>query len=226
MRAQPLLLLILGIAFFAGASTRELRPALAGASDPRHRPAGDSDRSTRWSGSASSARLTMVIGLVASQVLVRRFERVGQARLARLLFAFTARPGRRRGRASRWRAASRSRSSACWLYYLHALADRRRVETTWVNEQITDSSVRATVISMTGQADAIGQVAGGPGARRARHRLLAADGAARGRRPARAGARALRPRDPARRARAGARRPDHDARRRADHLRSPRTAAL
>ena len=33
---------------------------------------------------------------------------------------------------------------------------------TWVNQQITDSSVRATVNSITGQADAIGQAAGGP----------------------------------------------------------------
>src|SRR5207244_8776825 len=34
--------------------------------------------------------------------------------------------------------------------------------TTWLNQQITDSSVRATVISMSGQANAIGQAGGGP----------------------------------------------------------------
>jgi DHA3 family tetracycline resistance protein-like MFS transporter len=33
---------------------------------------------------------------------------------------------------------------------------------TWLNRQITDSSVRATVFSLTGQANAIGQAAGGP----------------------------------------------------------------
>ena len=33
---------------------------------------------------------------------------------------------------------------------------------TWVNQQVTDSSVRATVLSITGQADAIGQATGGP----------------------------------------------------------------
>jgi hypothetical protein len=33
---------------------------------------------------------------------------------------------------------------------------------TWLNEQITDSSIRATVISLTGQSNAIGQTAGGP----------------------------------------------------------------
>jgi MFS transporter, DHA3 family, tetracycline resistance protein len=34
--------------------------------------------------------------------------------------------------------------------------------TIWLNEQITDSSVRATVLSISGQADAIGQAGGGP----------------------------------------------------------------
>lgn len=34
--------------------------------------------------------------------------------------------------------------------------------TTWLNAQISDSSVRATVLSLSGQADAIGQTAGGP----------------------------------------------------------------
>ena len=33
---------------------------------------------------------------------------------------------------------------------------------TWLNRQITDSSVRATVLSLTGQANAIGQAGGGP----------------------------------------------------------------
>jgi DHA3 family tetracycline resistance protein-like MFS transporter len=33
---------------------------------------------------------------------------------------------------------------------------------TWLNQRIDDSSVRATVFSVSGQADAIGQVAGGP----------------------------------------------------------------
>ena len=33
---------------------------------------------------------------------------------------------------------------------------------TWLNQQITDSRVRATVISITGQSDAVGQAIGGP----------------------------------------------------------------
>lgn len=34
---------------------------------------------------------------------------------------------------------------------------------TWLNQSITDSSVRATVLSMNSQANAFGQIAGGPG---------------------------------------------------------------
>jgi hypothetical protein len=34
--------------------------------------------------------------------------------------------------------------------------------TIWLNDQITDSTVRATVFSITGQGDAIGQAGGGP----------------------------------------------------------------
>ena len=34
--------------------------------------------------------------------------------------------------------------------------------TTWLNRQITDSSVRATVLSISGQANAVGQATGGP----------------------------------------------------------------
>ncbi|HZS31033.1 MAG TPA: MFS transporter [Gaiellaceae bacterium] len=34
--------------------------------------------------------------------------------------------------------------------------------TTWLNDLVTDSSVRATVLSISGQANAIGQAAGGP----------------------------------------------------------------
>jgi hypothetical protein len=53
-------------------------------------------------------------------------------------------------------------AAGMWLYYLtRSLIEP--VYRTWLNEQITDSSVRATVISMTGQSDAVGQVAGGPG---------------------------------------------------------------
>jgi MFS family permease len=160
IRAQPLLLLILGIAFFAGASTesfdrlwqahviRDIGLPGLGSLDP-----------VVWFGLLGA--VSMVIGLVTSEVLVRRFERVGQARLARLLFLFTA---VQVGGVLVFALAGNLALAVAglWLYSLtRSLVNP--VFTTWLNENITDSSVRATVISMTGQSDAIGQVAGGPG---------------------------------------------------------------
>ena len=46
------------------------------------------------------------------------------------------------------------------VFFARDLADP--LYTTWLNAQISDSSVRATVLSLSGQADAIGQAAGGP----------------------------------------------------------------
>jgi DHA3 family tetracycline resistance protein-like MFS transporter len=160
VRAQPVLLLILAIAFFAGASTESFDrlkeahllldvglPSL-GSLDP-----------VVWFGIFSAG--SMLIGLGASQLLVRRFERAGQAGLARLLFALTA-VQVVAVVAFAFAGELALAIGALWLYYLtRQLADP--VETTWVNEQITDSRVRATVLSITGQSDAIGQVAGGPG---------------------------------------------------------------
>jgi DHA3 family tetracycline resistance protein-like MFS transporter len=49
--------------------------------------------------------------------------------------------------------------------FLLAILSRRLLDplyTTWLNDLVTDSSVRATVLSISGQANAIGQAAGGP----------------------------------------------------------------
>ena len=94
-------------------------------------------------------------------MLVRRFERSGQERLARLLFVLTAVQVVTVvvfALAGNFALAV----AGMWLYYLtrHLIAP---ISMTWMNEQITDSRVRATVISINGQSDAIGQVAGGPG---------------------------------------------------------------
>ncbi|MEO7754196.1 MAG: MFS transporter [Terracoccus sp.] len=50
--------------------------------------------------------------------------------------------------------------AAVWLRSA-AMAFSRPIEATWLNRNL-DSGTRATVLSMTGQADAIGQVSGGP----------------------------------------------------------------
>jgi MFS transporter, DHA3 family, tetracycline resistance protein len=160
VRAQPLLLLILGIAFFAGASTESFDrlwqahmildvglPGL-GSLDP-----------VVWFGIFGV--VTMLLGLVGSQLLVRRFERAGQERLARILLALTG----AQVVAVLVFAFAGSLGLAVaglWLYYL-TRSLIAPISMTWINQQITDSSVRATVISISGQSDAIGQVAGGPG---------------------------------------------------------------
>jgi DHA3 family tetracycline resistance protein-like MFS transporter len=49
--------------------------------------------------------------------------------------------------------------------FLAALLARRLLSplyNAWLNRQITDSSVRATVLSISGQANAVGQATGGP----------------------------------------------------------------
>ena len=159
VRGRPLLLLIVAVAVFAGASTESFDrlweahflldvglPKL-GSLDP-----------VVWFGVFAAS--TAVTGIVASHALVRRFERVGQQELARTLLSATvvqvagvvafALAG------MLWLAAA-----AFWLYYA-TRSVTGPVYTTWLNENIADSSVRATVNSISGQADAIGQVAGGP----------------------------------------------------------------
>ena len=159
VRMQPMLLLVVGIAFFAGASSesfdrlwqahliRDVGLPGIGALNP-----------VVWFGILGA--VTMVIGLIASQVLVRRFERVGQARLTKLLTVFTS----VQVVAVVVFALAGNFALAVlgmWLYYLtRSLINP--VYQTWLNEQITDSRVRATVISITSQSDAIGEVAGGP----------------------------------------------------------------
>jgi MFS transporter, DHA3 family, tetracycline resistance protein len=159
VRAQPVLLMIVAIFFFAGASTesfdrlwqalviREIGLPGLGALDP-----------VVWFGIVGV--VSSVLGLLATQVLVRRFDRAGQVGLAKILFGVSA---VQLGAVVVFAVAGSFvlAVAGVWLYYL-TRSVAGPVESTWLNEQITDSSVRATVISITGQSDAIGQVAGGP----------------------------------------------------------------
>jgi DHA3 family tetracycline resistance protein-like MFS transporter len=102
----------------------------------------------------------MVNGIIGTTLLIRRVERRGLTTIstsllccaafelvAMLVFALAWSP---------WAAivgvlgVFLGRSLASPLY------------TIWLNDQITDSRVRATVFSITGQGDAIGQAGGGP----------------------------------------------------------------
>jgi DHA3 family tetracycline resistance protein-like MFS transporter len=102
----------------------------------------------------------MILGFFAVGRLLKRFERGGSQIVASSLFAFTlfelaamllfALTG------SPWVAIA----AALGVFLARNLATP--MYTIWLNEQITDSTVRATVHSIAGQADAIGQAGGGP----------------------------------------------------------------
>jgi MFS transporter, DHA3 family, tetracycline resistance protein len=102
----------------------------------------------------------MILGFAAIGRLITRVERGGRQTVAHSLFGFTllemaamlvfALSG------SAWLAIA----ALLGVFFARDLA--WPLYTTWLNEQITDSSVRATVISMSGQANAIGQAGGGP----------------------------------------------------------------
>ncbi|MDQ3823009.1 MAG: MFS transporter [Actinomycetota bacterium] len=159
VRAQPVLILLIGIALVGGMSS-EAFDRLKEAHFIRDvgLPAIGGFDAVVWFGAFSA--VAMVFGFFVLGRLQKRFERVGSAGLAKLLLAFTA------VMIGGLLCYALTGSAAVAIVALLAVLLTRGVVyplwETWVNEQITDSSVRATVISITGQADAIGQTAGGP----------------------------------------------------------------
>jgi DHA3 family tetracycline resistance protein-like MFS transporter len=159
VRAQTLLLLIVAIAFFAGMASEGLDrlweahlireiglPTLAGL-DP-----------VVWFGVINAGGLAA--GILLTSLLVPRFEHAGDAGLARALLALTAVLS-----ASVVVFGLASAFALGFAAYMIARLARRIADPlfiTWLNRNIDDSSVRATVISMTNQSDSIGEFAGGP----------------------------------------------------------------
>ena len=102
----------------------------------------------------------MVLGFFGTGWLLRRFERGGPELVTSSLFALTV--------LEMGAMLAFALTGAIWVaigallgvFFARDLAGP--LYTIWLNEQITDSSVRATVLSISGQADAIGQAAGGP----------------------------------------------------------------
>jgi MFS transporter, DHA3 family, tetracycline resistance protein len=158
-RRTPIILLLLATTLFAGAASeafdrlreahliRDVGLPQLGSLDP-----------VVWFGVFGVA--SMVVGLVGSTVLLRHFERATRGGMARLLFMLTA------VLAAGWMVFALAGNLALAVGALLVAGLARSLVgplyMTWLNQQITDSSVRATVISISGQADAIGQTAGGP----------------------------------------------------------------
>jgi DHA3 family tetracycline resistance protein-like MFS transporter len=102
----------------------------------------------------------LLAGLVASTLMIRRFDRASNPALARVLFALTF--VEVAGFIAFGLAGGLGLAVAAVLVTQLARSLVRPVYITWLNQQITDSSVRATVISIAGQADAVGEAGGGP----------------------------------------------------------------
>ena len=159
VRGQPVLLMLLGIAFFIGTAS-EAFDRLKEAHFLREiglPTIGDLD-AVVWFGGFTA--VAMLFGFFAVGALQRRFERVGTGSIARLLFAFTAAMA-----AAQLVFALTGGAFVAVVALLATMLARQIVAPLWdiwVNQQITDSSVRATVNSISGQADAVGQAAGGP----------------------------------------------------------------
>jgi len=104
--------------------------------------------------------VVMVFGFFAVGSVIRRVDRGGTPTVARLLVVFTL------AMIAGQIAFALGRSfwfvMAVFLAALLARGLLAPLYTTWLNRQITDSSVRATVLSISGQANAIGQATGGP----------------------------------------------------------------
>ena len=102
----------------------------------------------------------MILGIVAIGPLIKRVERGGRRVVIDFLFAFTA--------LQLVAMLAFALTGSTWIAIAALLGVFFSRDlgiplyTTWLNEQITESSVRATVFSIGGQANAIGQAGGGP----------------------------------------------------------------
>jgi DHA3 family tetracycline resistance protein-like MFS transporter len=157
--AQPIILLLVGVELFMGMSSeafdrlkeahflRDIGLPAVGDLDP-----------VIWFGIFWLAG--MVLGFAAIGRLIKQVERGGRQAVTQSLFGFTvlelaamllfALTG------STWVGIA----ALLGVFFARDLAGS--LYTIWLNEQITDSSVRATVLSISGQANAIGQAGGGP----------------------------------------------------------------
>ncbi len=159
VRAQPLVALILAITFFAGMSTEAL-DRLWEAHFLR-----DIGLPELWSLDpvwwfAVFRVGEMLLGMAGTTLLLKRIQKFPAQSMARVLIVLTA---LQLGAILVFGFAGGLLVAIAgyWLYSLtRSLANPAYM--TWLNQNITDSRVRATVISFSGQIDAVGQAGGGP----------------------------------------------------------------
>ena len=159
VRGHHLLLLMLAIAFLWGMWTESFdrlwqAQLLTGVGLPDVGNVSD----IVWIGLLTAAAL--VIGIVVTHIAVARLEEASRERLARVLLAANA--------VILGSALVFALAGVPWLAivaYAAVCGCRSLIvplQSAWVNRTIEDSSVRATVLSIVSQSDAVGQVAGGP----------------------------------------------------------------
>jgi len=159
VRAQPLLLAILGIAAFAGMWSesydrlwqahviRDVGLPTVGGLEP-----------VVWFG--LFAVVGMLLAIAVAEPLRRRLEDAGPEKLARTLFRLDA--------LLLLASLLFALAGALWLamlasFTLFLARDLASpIFAAWLNRSVKESSVRATVLSITNQADAVGQWTGGP----------------------------------------------------------------
>jgi DHA3 family tetracycline resistance protein-like MFS transporter len=157
--AAPVIVLLAGVEIFMGASSeafdrlkeahflRDVGLPAVGSLDP-----------VVWFGIFWLVGMLLNIAAIGS--LIKSVERGGRQTVAHFLFGFTA--------IELVAMLAFALSGHVWIaiaallgvFFCRNMAGP--LYNTWLNEQITDSSVRATVISLTGQANAVGQAGGGP----------------------------------------------------------------
>lgn len=158
VRGRPLLLTILLVAAVLGAASEGFdRLNTAHFIDNIGLPSLGPLKPVVWFGVMSVAGSLLGIGGVS--IMRRRLDTKNDAAVTRTLFALTA----VRTLATLVFALAGSFSVALIAYWTGGVLRRVAypINSAWLNHHI-DSRLRATVLSMNGQADALGQIAGGP----------------------------------------------------------------
>lgn len=159
IRARPLLLLMVGIAFFGGMWSEGLDrlweahflievgvPGLAGLD------------SVVWFGVLAAGSL--VLAIAVAKPLVRRLEALDPRNVIRILFALDV--AMIVGTVGFALAGSFMLAVGAFWATRVARSIAAPVYATWLNTNVDDSSVRATVLSMTNLGDSAGEWGGGP----------------------------------------------------------------